>query len=74
MSDNKNSLMLSAVNNLCLNRNMEDYVNILDELLLSYVVTDEFTSQPIEERKSIISGIRELQETFHKLAKTQKEE
>jgi hypothetical protein len=63
MSNNnlKKSILLdSIVDDFLLNRDPEDYINLMDDLLLSYITTEEFVNLPPDQRINVVCSIKEI--------------
>lgn len=58
----KYNRLRSLLADLLNNRDPKEYVKILDDVVLSYVVTDEFTCLSLESRKNLISMYLELKD------------
>jgi hypothetical protein len=56
----KSILLASIVNDFLLNRDPEDYLKLMDDLLLIYVTTDEFVHLPPDQRIDAVCSIKEI--------------
>jgi len=49
------------------NRDTSEYISTLDDLLMNYVTTEEYTSLQLSERQAIVGCIREIRELISDL-------
>jgi hypothetical protein len=61
--------ILSIVRDFMANRDAGDYIKTLDEVLMAYVVTDDYTALPFAERNTVINCTCELKDLIIKLLK-----
>jgi hypothetical protein len=64
--------MSSTVNEFLENRNPEEYTEMLNEMMISFVPTDDFAEKPSEQRKNMMLCYKELIELINKLVAIKK--
>ena len=59
----------SIVNNFLLNRNLQEYKDLLEEMFLNYTTTNDFACSPPEIRKADVDMYREIRDFFSELGR-----